>query len=341
MVNETKPSCQLPEHMEKALKKYVHKFTHLRRGRTDYGPAPHKPVLLLAVMRGMDEGWISGNCIELTPELVGAFKTIWQYLVTTRHSPLIAQPFFYMRSEKFWHHIPKPGFEEWANVTRNCQAIGVLQRALSHVQLDPELYALMASPVEREVLTQVVMEKYFPDEALSSGVSYWDQVSSQILAEPSVEYQAKIKTLKETLDKDSYEEEVFVRRGIFKKQVPLVYDNTCSISGLKVETNIIASLIDACHIVPFSQSHDDTIHNGLALCPTLHRAFDRGLIAISPESYRVIVSHRMTEPVTSIYSIRQFDGKKINLPKNHKYWPTKENLMHHLARFAGNFEGVQ
>jgi putative restriction endonuclease len=323
--------------MKDSLQKYLHKFTHLRQGVTKYGPAPHKPVLLLAVMQGMDEGWICGNRIELTPELVGAFKSIWQHVVTTAHSPLISQPFFYLRGEKFWHHIPNPGFEEWVKVTRNCQAIGVLQRTISHVELDPELFALMASSVEREVLRQALLKNYFPGAILSNGISYLDEVSNQILAESSAEYQAKIKALQETLDKDSYEEEVFVRGGVFKKQIPMIYDNTCCISGLKVETSISASLIDACHIAPFSQSHDDTVTNGLALCPTLHRAFDRGLIGINPDNYRVIVSSRMTEPVTSTYSIQQFSGQEINLPNSEKYRPSKQNLADHLKRFAGNF----
>ncbi|WP_168433010.1 HNH endonuclease [Pontiella sulfatireligans] len=285
----------------------------------------------------MDEGWISGNRIELTPELVGAFKSIWQEVVTTGHSPLIAQPFFHLKGEKFWHHVEYPGFKGWSAATSSCKTIGMLQKTISHVELDPELFALMVSPVEREVLRQTLLKTYFPDASLSNGVSYWDQVSDQILAESSVEYQAQIKSLQESLDAASYEEEVFVRGGVFKKQVPRIYDNTCCISGLKVETSINASLIDACHIVPFSQSHDDTITNGLALCPTLHRAFDRGLIAINPDTYRVIVSTRMTEPVTSTYSIQQFQGLEINLPKSEKYHPSKENLTAHLERFVGNF----
>ena len=67
------------------------------------------------------------------------------------------------------------------------------------------------------------------------------------------------------------------------------------------------------------------------------RAFDRGLIAINPDNYRVIVSNRMTEPRTSTYSIRQFEGQEIRLPKSEKYRPSKDNLAEHLERFAGNF----
>ncbi|VGO19151.1 HNH endonuclease [Pontiella sulfatireligans] len=112
----------------------------------------------------------------------------------------------------------------------------------------------------------------------------------------------------------------------------------CCISGLRVETSVNASLIDACHIVPFSQSHDDTISNGLALCPTLHRAFDRGLVAIDPESFTVLVSKRLSEPVTSTYSIGQFDGQQIQLPADRRYFPGQKNLQEHLLRFAENFQ---
>jgi putative restriction endonuclease len=40
-------------------------------------------------------------------------------------------------------------------------------------------------------------------------------------------------------------------------------------------------MVDACHIIPFSISHDDTIRNGICLSPNLHRAFDRGLFTLT------------------------------------------------------------
>lgn len=324
--------------MSDALQKYVRKFGKLNRGTTKYGPAPHKPVLLLAVMQGMEEGWVDQNRIELSPELVGAFKGVWRALVTTGHSPIIAQPFFHMRGEKFWHHVPNPGYENWGAATKSCKCIGVLHQAVAYARLDPDLFMLIMSPAHRAILQHTLLETYFPHAQLHAASSnYLRQVTDQILAESPADYQTEMRILQETMDKESYEEEVFVRGGVFKRQIPELYNNTCCISGLQVVTNINASLIDACHIVPFSESHDDTITNGLALCPTLHRAFDRGLVAINPDGYRVMVSKRFTEPVTSIYSICQFEGKEINRPANEKYHPGKDNLYRHLERFAGNF----
>lgn len=325
--------------MDKVLQKYVQKFSTLRQGVTKYGPAPHKPVLLLAVLRNIEEGKVSENRIELSPELVGAFKSVWQKLVKTGHSPLIAQPFFYMRGEKFWHHIPNPGYESWVKVIKNCQSIGVLNKAVAFAQLDPELFLLVMSPAHREILKQTLLETYFPGVQVNAidGPGYWEQITDQILCESSVVYKTKMLDMQMNLDEEGYEEEVYVRGGVFKRQIPLVYNNTCCISGLRVETSVNASLIDACHIVPFSQSHDDTITNGLALCPTLHRVFDRGLIAIDPENYRVVVSRRLTEPVVSAYSICQFEGASIRLPEDSSFYPSRSNLERHLLHFADNF----
>lgn len=83
------------------------------------------------------------------------------------------------------------------------------------------------------------------------------------------------------------------------------------------------SMIDACHIVPFAKSYDDTISNGIALCPNLHRAFDRGLISID-NNYKVIVSEGFTEGEGTLYSIKQLAGSPILLPHETKFHPSKK-----------------
>jgi len=92
------------------------------------------------------------------------------------------------------------------------------------------------------------------------------------------------------------------------------------------------SMIDACHIIPFAESYNDTITNGIALSPNMHRAFDRGLISIDND-YRVLVSSKFIES-DSVYSIRQFEGSSIILPENSSYYPSLENLAYHRERFS-------
>jgi len=49
--------------------------------------------------------------------------------------------------------------------------------------------------------------------------------------------------------------------------------------------------------------------NGLALCPNLHRAFDRGLIAIS-DDYRVVVSEGKSKAHNSKAKIQRVSGEQ-------------------------------
>jgi len=80
--------------------------------------------------------------------------------------------------------------------------------------------------------------------------------------------------------------------------------------------------------------------NGLALCPNLHRAFDRGLIAIDPDNFKVKVSKQFAELDYSQYTIKQFKSKQILLPEDHCLQPSVENLQWHLNHFACNFQAL-
>ncbi len=89
---------------------------------------------------------------------------------------------------------------------------------------------------------------------------------------------------------------------------------------------------DACHILPFSTTYNDSIRNGLALSPTFHRAFDRGLIAIS-DNYRVLV-HPQLKDYNPPAGIRQYEHKELHLPGDERFYPSVKRLREHRARFG-------
>jgi len=325
--------------MKNDLAKFAQKFAKLRQGGgANLGPAPHKPILLLTVIQGIQDGWIRENKIPLSPELVGTFRSLWSRRVTTNHSPLVAQPFFHMKNEGFWHHIACYGYENWVAVTKKCNSLSVLQKTVNYVELDKVLFDLLMSQNERDYLKHILLKTYFEkSKSVEEGKDFLSMVGEEILTENPSAYRQKMRDLEGALNKVGYEEERFVRGAMFKRELPLIYENTCCISRLRVETSIEASLVDACHIVPFAKSHDDTVSNGISLSPTLHRAFDRGLIAIDPNSFKVMISKHLHEPIQSPYSIRQFRGLKILLPQKEQYFPKPENFQNHLERFRANF----
>lgn len=319
----------MTNNLQDPLQKYLKAFKKLRIDRA-HGVAPHKPVLLISVLQTFQNGISNNQRIYITPELVALFKSNWNYLVTSNHDCRFALPFYHLTSDKFWKLIPNPGFENILHLSASMRSLANLNAAVDCAFIDEELCALMNDKMSNEILMQFLLDEYFPNSkgnfnnSSGSQQSLFDDIENKILKEPSEEYRQEIKKLLEQKD----EEEIFLRGSLFKREIPKIYNNTCCISGMKIDATISVSMIDACHIVPFSVSYDDTVTNGIALCPNLHRAFDRGLLGID-ENYRVVVSNTFREDETS-YSIRAFEGKEIQLPNLVSYYPLKENFGWHV-----------
>lgn len=314
--------------MQETLQKYLRAFEKLRIDRA-HGVAPHKPILLISVLQTFQNGINDNKRIYITPELVALFKSNWNSLVTSNHDCRFALPFYHLTSDKFWKLIPNPGFENILQLSASMRSFANLNAAVDCAIIDEDLYELMKDKKSNEILNQFLLDEYFPNSknnfnnSSGSQQNLFDDIENKILKEPSEEYRQEIKKLLEQKN----EEEIFLRGSLFKREIPKIYNNTCCISGMKIDATINVSMIDACHIVPFSVSYDDTVKNGIALCPNLHRAFDRGLIAID-EDYKVVVSNTFKEYETS-YSIGAFKGKEIQLPTLKSYYPLRENFEWH------------
>ncbi|MBL7997200.1 MAG: HNH endonuclease [Candidatus Kapabacteria bacterium] len=314
--------------MKEVLQKYLRLFEKLRIDKA-HGIAPHKPILLISILQSVQNGIQDTNRIYITAELVAIFQSNWNQLVTTKHDCRFALPFYHLTSDKFWKLIPKSGFENLLQVSASMRSFANLNAAVEYACIDEELYSLMKDKNTSNILIQFLLDTYFPQSkgnfipSIDGEGGLIRDIEEKILHEPSVEYRQEI----EKLIEQKNEEEVFMRGSIFKREIPRIYNNTCCISGMRIDASTSISMIDACHIVPFSISYDDTVTNGIALCPNLHRAFDRGLISID-QNYHVIVSSSFIESVSN-YSITAFTGKEIQLPKENKYYPLQENLLWH------------
>jgi putative restriction endonuclease len=315
---------------DQSLNKYLALFRKLRRDYK-FGGAPHKPVLLLSVLQLFRNGTLSSNRVPIIPELVSAFKQNWSLLVDTPHDPNFALPFYHLRSEPFWELMPKSGLEIAVTKSRSIRSFRNLKGALEFAVIDQELFRLMNDPHSSAMLEGEMLNQYFPRTQLAyqknTGNLYWKSLVKQLLEDSPETYLKRLKKLEKELAEPEWEEERFVRGGIFKREVPRLYNYCCSISGMKAESSTNAQLVDACHIIPFAEYGFDDVSNGITLCPNLHRAFDRGLIMIDQE-YNVCVSSALSESKTP-YSIKQFHGKHIHLPENKNWWPSQDSFKWH------------
>lgn len=305
---------------------FITKLTRLNRASTPYGKAPHKPVLLLSLLELMDKGIAIENRFYVDTELVGLFQENWRLLVDSLNTLDFTRPIYHQQSEKlngnpFWFLQAKPGCQ----INSHIGSVNTLERVLDYGYFAPAVYLLLTDRAYRANITAVLLDAYFPAqkgrfmEAKRTGSGYLSDLENYVLNEPEAQYKhVKVET----------EEDVFVRGGLFKKNVYKIYQNTCCITGMRLQSTHGHNFIDACHIVPFSVTHDDKVSNGLALCPNLHRAFDRGLITLD-EQYRVVVSKHLIENSGHPYNLKPYHGRPIHLPQNIAQAPGRENVQWH------------
>ena len=125
------------------------------------------------------------------------------------------------------------------------------------------------------------------------------------------------------------------RDAAFRTNVVKAYDGRCAVTKVQLR------LIDAAHILPVaSKDSSDDVSNGIALSPTMHRAFDNCLIYLD-RNYVMKVNQEKVKELTAqnlhggMKKFKQYLNKKISLPKNKKNWPNVDYI-----RLANKFRKI-
>lgn len=310
--------------VNKSLEYYAKKFEKLRVDRVR-GVAPHKPILLLAVIELISQGKIRYNRIYLSPELIATFLKYWTNLGSEQHRSNIALPFFHLTGDNFWYLAPNPGFEAAIASRVRIRTLKALEDAVSHAYLDNELFEFLKDSQSRIHLTKVLIRTWFGQQSEKINTLYtvdeFEEIQLKLFEKGGAIYQ--VKDLKDG-------DKAFVRNAAFRRIVVSLYDQRCAFCHLKIISSDSQNIVDGAHIKPFSQFRDDRFSNGLALCKNHHWAFDRGWFGIS-DDYRIIVpGDRMTEePPEKSRTMREFNHEPLFLPNREAYYPSPESLHWH------------
>lgn len=117
-----------------------------------------------------------------------------------------------------------------------------------------------------------------------------------------------------------------VNQSFFRKSVLAAYNHTCCITGINQSELLIAG-----HIKPWSLDPENRMNprNGIAINALHDKAFENGLITISPE-YRIKISRQLFKQDKS-HTIQdyflKYDGREIFLPS--KFLPDEKYLKYH------------
>lgn len=121
------------------------------------------------------------------------------------------------------------------------------------------------------------------------------------------------------------------RRGqdYFRRMILANYGGRCALTGINVPQVLLAS-----HIIPWAdKSHKSerlNPSNGICLSALYDKAFDKGLITVSPDDYTVRLSSALREYEDQEYFDKHFgsiNGKQITMPIEYK--PNPDFLAYH------------
>lgn len=125
------------------------------------------------------------------------------------------------------------------------------------------------------------------------------------------------------------------RSSSFAKQVLNAYDNRCAVTRRKLK------LVDAAHILPVTASDQsiDNVRNGIALSPTYHRAFDRGLIFLD-ESMVMRLNNSAVDNLVRRGLDSGIDSFIAHLGKIHLPYNPAQRPDPYFIRLANQYRGV-
>ncbi len=291
--------------------------------------APHKPLLLLAVLDLVHRGVITTPFIAVSgdlAELNELFNLYWHRVVPLGQTSSIAFPFSRLSREPFWELVPQAGKTITDAVINNTASVSYLRKYALGAKLDDGLFRVMQSGEGREALREALLLSCFSEEAAAqlreqSVINREAFDYSRVLEE-----QAHLPLVKEIVEADNYR--AAVRDQAFRRVVTTAYDHRCALCGIRIVTPDGHTVVEAAHIVPWSRSQNDDIRNGMALCRLCHWGFDEGMLGVS-DNYTVITSRSIGIDPNFPGLLTSLSGRGIVTPADRDKYPAREYLAEH------------
>lgn len=296
--------------MAKDCKYWLQKLKNLRVDRARGDPAPHKPLLLLVVLEMAEKGEITGREVTLSPSLAYRFSAFWSVVAHRRKQPPQARlPFHHLGSSGIWQPLTSGGKPSPD------------KKLTTKIRLDPSFHDCLAHEEFRDQGRRVLIEKepyFLPEEKAALYTLLGISPDPPQIRESEGLYKESAKA---------------GRDARFRIEVVVVaYRHTCALTGYRMTTLEMESIVDAAHIHEFKDSRNNDPRNGLALTKNAHWQFDRGLWSLD-DNYRVIVNkERFIEDGVPGQRLGGFEGRRIFLPSDPKYWPEHSYLDWHRRK---------
>lgn len=274
----------------------------LRLWRRGGERAPHKPLLVLLMLGRVQQGERLVAFSDLEEDLRGLLTDFGP----PRQSYHPEYPFWHLRSDGIWEVPDAEGVETKQGgtsppVSRVRTLRGGFPAELwQRLRDDPELV--------REAAQQL-LTAHFP---ASLHEDILDRVGLGDLAEGPLHRKQR-------------------RDPAFRLTVLRAYEYRCAVCGYDGQLDTTPVGLDAAHVRWWAAGGPDTLENALALCVLHHKAFDLGVLGVSPDR-RIQVSRAFHGGPRSEEFVVRFGGESLQPPQGglpsvderHRAWHERE-----------------
>lgn len=271
--------------------KILEQFSKLNVNKSGERRAPHKPLLLLVAISHLLQGQKKLSFEEVEESLRPLLNS-YAPPVKSRHQPEL--PYWHLQNDNLWV------VSESANLDRQSGGfprIAELRRTTGQLP-DKVASTLLADQgllarVVRFLLEEHFEESLHEDILASVGLPVYD---ASTVAEDIAPYGKQRR-----------------RDPNFRDKVLRAYEHRCAITGFRAALRGSYFGCEAAHVKWFAYDGPDSLENGIAMEPTLHKLFDAGAWSLTDDR-RVLVSAEFTGSDEAVSRLRDLHGKPIRKP---------------------------
>ncbi len=296
---------------------FLGRLKNMNMGRSGWGRAPHKPLLLLLAL---------GNCQPGKPRL-RLYRDIereLQHLLIEFGPPSRprnpAQPFQRLERDGLWeiHGLEDCHYDASKQLrpsrVRQSQVVGGIPAEMHEF--------LIFHPLVLWGAVQYLLHSNFP-ESLHADLLEAVHLDGALITAGKGEESMRLKTRS--------------RDPGFRPKVILAYENRCAVCGYAIHLRSQSMGLDAAHILWHSSDGPDEVPNGLALCAIHHKAFDRGGIGLGNQLELLISSELQGHGDAWHLWFKRFEGQSIKIPLESRNLPDPRFLQWHRRQVFRGF----
>ena len=277
--------------------------------------APHKPLLLLIAIAKLLKGQREipfGEIEETLRPLLDRYAPP----VVGRHQPEL--PYWHLQTDGLWEI---PGADSLPRQAGGFPQMAALRASFGRLQPDLAEALSSNSDLVLGVINTILDEHFTPS------------IHEDILVAVGLELPMQAGVA----DRSEETAQPQRRDPRFSKAVLRAYEHRCAVTGFRAAIGGRYFGCEAAHVKWLSQNGPNTVDNGFAVEPTLHKLFDVGAWTLTDDR-RILVSADFTGDESTVSRIRDLHGTRIRPPLSGEPEVSVEFIRwHRLPELGGVF----